>query len=87
MEELDIQLKVFNENKEEDREELSHRLDDIHAEMEYPFGHSVARLGATALRREACLCLGRAYGGLKPALLSSFGGDLRIHFHNSSLES
>lgn len=37
MEELDIQLKVFNENKEEDREELSHRLDDIHAEMEYPF--------------------------------------------------
>ncbi|KAL2077501.1 hypothetical protein ACEWY4_027005 [Coilia grayii] len=40
MEELDIQLKVFNENKEEDREELSHRLDDIHAEMEYPFGRS-----------------------------------------------
>lgn len=34
MEELDIQLKVFNENKEEDREELSHRLDDIHAEMD-----------------------------------------------------
>uniref|UniRef100_A0A9J7Z461 Diaphanous related formin 2 n=1 Tax=Cyprinus carpio carpio TaxID=630221 RepID=A0A9J7Z461_CYPCA len=28
-EELDIQLKVFNENKEEDSIELSHRLDDI----------------------------------------------------------
>uniref|UniRef100_A0A667YCN7 Diaphanous related formin 2 n=1 Tax=Myripristis murdjan TaxID=586833 RepID=A0A667YCN7_9TELE len=36
-EELDIQLKVFNENKEEDSIELSHRLDDIRAEMEYPF--------------------------------------------------
>lgn len=35
-EELDIQLKVFNENKEEDAIELSHRLDDIRAEMEYP---------------------------------------------------
>uniref|UniRef100_A0A8C5EXK6 Diaphanous-related formin 2 n=1 Tax=Gouania willdenowi TaxID=441366 RepID=A0A8C5EXK6_GOUWI len=36
-EELDIQLRVFNENKEEDAIELSHRLDDIRAEMEYPF--------------------------------------------------
>lgn len=36
-EELDIQLKVFNENKDEDAIELSHRLDDIRAEMEYPF--------------------------------------------------
>lgn len=36
-EELDIQLKVFNENKEEDSIELSHRLDDIRAEMEYPY--------------------------------------------------
>uniref|UniRef100_A0A3B3YTJ7 Diaphanous-related formin 2 n=1 Tax=Poecilia mexicana TaxID=48701 RepID=A0A3B3YTJ7_9TELE len=35
-EELDIQLKVFNENKDEDAIELSHRLDDIRAEMEYP---------------------------------------------------
>uniref|UniRef100_A0A8C7Z8W2 Diaphanous-related formin 2 n=1 Tax=Oryzias sinensis TaxID=183150 RepID=A0A8C7Z8W2_9TELE len=35
-EELDIQLKVFNENKEEDSIELSHRLEDIRAEMEYP---------------------------------------------------
>uniref|UniRef100_A0A3Q1CXN5 Diaphanous-related formin 2 n=1 Tax=Amphiprion ocellaris TaxID=80972 RepID=A0A3Q1CXN5_AMPOC len=35
--ELDIQLRVFNENKEEDSIELSHRLDDIRAEMEYPF--------------------------------------------------
>ena len=35
-EELDIQLKVFNENKEEDAIELSHRFDDIRSEMEYP---------------------------------------------------
>ncbi|XP_046705110.1 protein diaphanous homolog 2 isoform X3 [Silurus meridionalis] len=33
-EELDIQLKVFNENKEEDSIELSHRLDDIRIEMD-----------------------------------------------------
>lgn len=33
-EELDIQLRVFNENKEEDSIELSHRLDDIRAEMD-----------------------------------------------------
>ncbi|TNN71299.1 Protein diaphanous 2 [Liparis tanakae] len=32
-----LPLKVFNENKEEDSIELSHRLDDIRAEMEYPF--------------------------------------------------
>uniref|UniRef100_A0A9J8CRB9 Diaphanous related formin 2 n=1 Tax=Cyprinus carpio carpio TaxID=630221 RepID=A0A9J8CRB9_CYPCA len=38
-EELDIQLKVFNEDKEEDSIELSHRLEDIRAEMEYPFYH------------------------------------------------
>lgn len=41
-EELDIQLKVFNENKEEDSIELSHRLDDIRAEMEYPFYRCLA---------------------------------------------
>ncbi|CAI9180803.1 unnamed protein product [Rangifer tarandus platyrhynchus] len=35
--ELDIQLKVFDENKEDDLTELSHRLNDIRAEMEYPF--------------------------------------------------
>ncbi|KAF1417979.1 hypothetical protein FQV24_0014067, partial [Spheniscus mendiculus] len=35
-EELDIQLKVFDENKEEDLIELSHRLNDIRTEMEYP---------------------------------------------------
>ncbi|MGH0160592.1 UNVERIFIED_CONTAM: hypothetical protein FKN15_066995 [Acipenser sinensis] len=35
-EELDIQLKVFNENKEDDLIELNHRLEDIRAEMEYP---------------------------------------------------
>uniref|UniRef100_A0A8C3R760 Diaphanous related formin 2 n=1 Tax=Cyanoderma ruficeps TaxID=181631 RepID=A0A8C3R760_9PASS len=34
--ELDIQLKVFDENKDEDHFELSHRLNDIKAEMEYP---------------------------------------------------
>nr|XP_054596005.1 protein diaphanous homolog 2 isoform X3 [Nothobranchius furzeri] len=33
-EELDIQLRVFNENKEEDAIELSHRLEDIRAEMD-----------------------------------------------------
>ncbi|XP_035983252.1 protein diaphanous homolog 2 isoform X4 [Fundulus heteroclitus] len=33
-EELDIQLKVFNENKDEDAIELSHRLEDIRAEMD-----------------------------------------------------
>ncbi|XP_075752873.1 protein diaphanous homolog 2 isoform X3 [Pelodiscus sinensis] len=33
-EELDIQLKVFDENKEEDSIELSHRLNDIKAEMD-----------------------------------------------------
>uniref|UniRef100_H9GK55 Diaphanous related formin 2 n=1 Tax=Anolis carolinensis TaxID=28377 RepID=H9GK55_ANOCA len=36
-EELDIQLKVFDENKEEDLLELAHRLNDIKVEMEYPF--------------------------------------------------
>uniref|UniRef100_A0A8C8SP08 Protein diaphanous homolog 2 n=1 Tax=Pelusios castaneus TaxID=367368 RepID=A0A8C8SP08_9SAUR len=40
-EELDIQLKVFDENKEEDLIELSHRLNDIKAEMEYPFKNSM----------------------------------------------
>uniref|UniRef100_A0A8C3MUT7 Protein diaphanous homolog 2 n=1 Tax=Geospiza parvula TaxID=87175 RepID=A0A8C3MUT7_GEOPR len=35
-EELDIQLRVFDENKDEDHFELSHRLNDIKAEMEYP---------------------------------------------------
>ncbi|KYO38182.1 hypothetical protein Y1Q_0007291 [Alligator mississippiensis] len=33
-EELDIQLKVFDENKEEDLIELSHRLNDIRTEMD-----------------------------------------------------
>uniref|UniRef100_F7HNC0 Protein diaphanous homolog 2 n=1 Tax=Macaca mulatta TaxID=9544 RepID=F7HNC0_MACMU len=32
--ELDIQLKVFDENKEDDLTELSHRLNDIRAEMD-----------------------------------------------------
>uniref|UniRef100_A0A8C8BGW0 Diaphanous related formin 3 n=1 Tax=Otus sunia TaxID=257818 RepID=A0A8C8BGW0_9STRI len=34
---LDIQLKVFNEHKEEDMMEFSHRLEDIRSELEYPF--------------------------------------------------
>ncbi|RXN26788.1 diaphanous -like protein [Labeo rohita] len=51
-EELDIQLKVFNENKEEDSIELSHRLDDIRAEMEYPF----YRCLACACSREGARC-------------------------------
>ncbi|XP_007890050.2 protein diaphanous homolog 2 isoform X3 [Callorhinchus milii] len=33
-EELDIQLKVFDENKEEDFIEISHRLEDIRSEMD-----------------------------------------------------
>ncbi|NWR16747.1 DIAP3 protein, partial [Emberiza fucata] len=32
---LDIQLKVFNEHKEEDMIEFSHRLEDIRSELEY----------------------------------------------------
>ncbi|NXA33893.1 DIAP3 protein, partial [Eudromia elegans] len=36
---LDIQLKVFNEHKEEDMIEFSHRLEDIRSELEYPFWH------------------------------------------------
>ncbi|KAG8517546.1 Protein diaphanous-2, partial [Galemys pyrenaicus] len=38
--ELDIQLKVFDENKEDDLNELSHRFNDIRTEMEYPFEES-----------------------------------------------
>lgn len=34
---LDIQLKVFDEHKEEDLLEFSNRLEDIRAELEYPF--------------------------------------------------
>uniref|UniRef100_H2V4B8 Diaphanous-related formin 3 n=1 Tax=Takifugu rubripes TaxID=31033 RepID=H2V4B8_TAKRU len=34
---LDIQLKVFEEHKEEDMIEFSHRLEDIRSELEYPF--------------------------------------------------
>uniref|UniRef100_A0A8C6M0Z7 Diaphanous-related formin 3 n=1 Tax=Nothobranchius furzeri TaxID=105023 RepID=A0A8C6M0Z7_NOTFU len=34
---LDIQLKVFEEHKEEDMMEFSHRLEDIRNELEYPF--------------------------------------------------
>uniref|UniRef100_A0A3B4DXF1 Diaphanous-related formin 3 n=1 Tax=Pygocentrus nattereri TaxID=42514 RepID=A0A3B4DXF1_PYGNA len=38
---LDIQLKVFEEHKEEDMIEFSHRLEDIKAEFEYPFNWDV----------------------------------------------
>uniref|UniRef100_A0A8C7EBI0 Diaphanous related formin 3 n=1 Tax=Nothoprocta perdicaria TaxID=30464 RepID=A0A8C7EBI0_NOTPE len=38
---LDIQLKVFNEHKEEDMIEFSHRLEDIRSELEYPFLNDV----------------------------------------------
>ncbi|RXM94609.1 Protein diaphanous-like 3 [Acipenser ruthenus] len=34
---LDIQLKVFEEHKEEDMIEFAHRLEDIRCELEYPF--------------------------------------------------
>uniref|UniRef100_A0A8C3EHE8 Protein diaphanous homolog 2 n=1 Tax=Corvus moneduloides TaxID=1196302 RepID=A0A8C3EHE8_CORMO len=42
--ELDIQLRVFDENKDEDHFELSHRLNDIKAEMEYPLRNEVFHL-------------------------------------------
>lgn len=39
---LDIQLKVFEEHKEEDMLEFSHRLEDIKSELEYPLqGHTL----------------------------------------------
>ncbi|KAJ1115102.1 hypothetical protein NDU88_003328 [Pleurodeles waltl] len=34
---LDIQLRVFEEHKEEDMIEFAHRLEDIRSEVEYPF--------------------------------------------------
>ncbi|MGH0149742.1 UNVERIFIED_CONTAM: hypothetical protein FKN15_015958 [Acipenser sinensis] len=34
---LDIQLKVFEEHKEEDMIEFAHHLEDIRCELEYPF--------------------------------------------------
>uniref|UniRef100_A0A667YT26 Diaphanous-related formin 3 n=1 Tax=Myripristis murdjan TaxID=586833 RepID=A0A667YT26_9TELE len=37
---LDIQLKVFEEHKEEDMMEFSHRLDDIKSELEYPYHYT-----------------------------------------------
>uniref|UniRef100_A0A8D0AFC5 Diaphanous-related formin 3 n=1 Tax=Sander lucioperca TaxID=283035 RepID=A0A8D0AFC5_SANLU len=37
---LDIQLKVFEEHKEEDMIEFSHRLEDIKSELEYPFQYT-----------------------------------------------
>lgn len=49
---MDIQLKVFNENKEEDSIELSHRLEDIRAEMEYPFAMIRTLLALSAQRDE-----------------------------------
>lgn len=50
-EELDIQLKVFNENKEEDSIELSHRLEDIRAEMEYPFAEMPSNISSQCSER------------------------------------
>ncbi|CAH2223938.1 diaphanous homolog 3 isoform X1 [Pelobates cultripes] len=38
---LDIQLRVFDEHKEEDMIEFSHRLDDVRSEMEYPFRNEI----------------------------------------------
>ncbi|MCJ8733964.1 hypothetical protein PDJAM_G00229890 [Pangasius djambal] len=54
-EELDIQLKVFNENKEEDSIELSHRLDDIRTEMEYPFHSNSFSMNSSLRLRCAAL--------------------------------
>uniref|UniRef100_A0A8C5NQN4 Diaphanous related formin 2 n=1 Tax=Junco hyemalis TaxID=40217 RepID=A0A8C5NQN4_JUNHY len=47
-EELDIQLRVFDENKDEDHFELSHRLNDIKAEMEYPLRKCCSNLCYTS---------------------------------------
>uniref|UniRef100_A0A8D2M7I0 Diaphanous related formin 2 n=1 Tax=Zonotrichia albicollis TaxID=44394 RepID=A0A8D2M7I0_ZONAL len=46
--ELDIQLRVFDENKDEDHFELSHRLNDIKAEMEYPLRKCCSNLCYTS---------------------------------------
>lgn len=43
---------MFNENKEEDSIELSHRLEDIRAEMEYPFAMIRTLLALNAQRDE-----------------------------------
>lgn len=43
---------MFNENKEEDSIELSHRLEDIRAEMEYPFAMIRTLLALSAQRDE-----------------------------------
>uniref|UniRef100_A0A8C2X004 Diaphanous-related formin 3 n=1 Tax=Cyclopterus lumpus TaxID=8103 RepID=A0A8C2X004_CYCLU len=43
---LDIQLKVFEEHREEDMMEFSHRLEDIKSELEYPchyYQHSMVK--------------------------------------------
>ncbi|KAK1803951.1 hypothetical protein P4O66_003887 [Electrophorus voltai] len=53
-EELDIQLKVFNENKEEDSIELSHRLDDIRGAVPKP--------GSDAAAQDALCCHGEDGG-------------------------
>ncbi|NXI41065.1 DIAP3 protein, partial [Galbula dea] len=46
---LDIQLKVFNEHKEEDMIEFSHRLEDIRSELEYPFAISKGKVNTIQL--------------------------------------
>lgn len=46
---LDIQLKVFDEHKEEDLLEFSHRLEDIRAELEYPFVLNLVKYGKLLL--------------------------------------
>lgn len=66
-EELDIQLKVFNENKEEDSIELSHRLEDIRAEMEYPFAVIRTSLAPNTGRHEPRLMVEWCVGVYRPA--------------------
>lgn len=46
---LEIQLKVFDEHKEEDMLEFSHRLEDIRSELEYPSQNRNVHFGADSM--------------------------------------
>uniref|UniRef100_A0A674MDC9 Diaphanous-related formin 3 n=2 Tax=Takifugu TaxID=31032 RepID=A0A674MDC9_TAKRU len=51
---LDIQLKVFEEHKEEDMIEFSHRLEDIRSELEYPLHVFVQLISILLLTLTLC---------------------------------
>ena len=46
---LEIQLKVFDEHREEDIMEFSHRLEDIRSELEYPSQNRNVPLGSDSV--------------------------------------